>query len=146
MQRARPYLVALTLSLFAILLLAPSQLSSKEMTAKDLVAEASASVKTVSLAEAKESLGKGGVVFLDVREDKEFKSGHIPGAMHLSRGMVEFQIDKKIPDKNIKIFIYCKTGGRASLAAANLIKMGYKNIVNIEGGWDAWMKAGYPVE
>lgn len=137
---------ALLLTVFSILLLLVSNSFAKDMTAKDLVAEAKASVKTVSMADAKSNLGKDGVVFLDVREPKEFKAGHIPGAINIPRGLAEFKIDKSIKNKNAKIFIYCKTGGRATLTAANLIKMGYKNIVNIEGGWEAWMKAGYPVD
>ena len=100
----------------------------------------------MSVSEAKAKLGKSGIVFLDVREPKEFKAGHIPGAINIPRGLAEFKIEKQIPDKNTKIIIYCKTGGRACLSAANLKKMGYKNITNITGGWEAWNKAGYPVE
>ena len=137
---------ALLLAVFSILLLIASNSFAKDMTANDLIAEAKASVQTVSLSEAKSNLGKDGVVFLDVREPKEFKSGHLPGAINIPRGLAEFKIDKSVKNKDTKIFIYCKSGGRALLTAANLIKMGYKNIVNIEGGWEAWMKSGYPVD
>lgn len=118
----------------------------KDMSANDLVAEAKKTVKCISIQDAKALHGKAGVVFLDVREPKEFKAGHIPGAVNIPRGLVEFKIDKSIPDKNSKIVIYCKSGGRACLCGVNLCKMGYKDVVNMEGGWEAWSKAGFPVE
>ena len=118
----------------------------KDMTADDLVKEAKKSVNCISVKDAKALHGKNGVVFLDVREPKEYKSGHIPGDVNIPRGLVEFKIEKKIPDKKTKIVGYCKSGGRACLCGLNLCKMGYKDVVNIEGGWKAWAKAGYPVE
>ncbi|MBN2039450.1 MAG: rhodanese-like domain-containing protein [Spirochaetes bacterium] len=116
------------------------------MTADELVAEAKKSIESVSVNEAKNNLGKKGVVFLDVREPKEYKAGHLPGAINIPRGLLEFFVTKDISDKNTKIFVYCKTGGRSALAAATLVKMGYKNVINVDGGWVAWEKAGYPVE
>ncbi len=116
------------------------------MTKDDLVAEAKKNIVMISVSDAKALFDKGGVIFLDVRDLKEFKSGHIPGAVHISRGFLEFKIGKKIPDKNALIVIYCKTGGRASLATYNLVRMCYKNVKNMDGGWKAWTKAGYPVE
>ncbi len=117
-----------------------------DMTAKDFVAEAKKSIATISVAEGKALFDKGGVIFLDVREPKEYKSGHIPGAINVPRGLLEFKIGKKMPDKNALIVIYCKTGGRASLATYNLVRMCYKNVKNMDGGWKGWSKAGYPVE
>jgi len=119
---------------------------AKDMTASDLVDEAKKNITSISVSDAKALLDKGGVVFLDCRTSKEFKSGHIPGAVNIPRGLLEFKIDKKIPDKNASVVIYCKSGGRASLGCYNLVRMGYKNIKNIDGGWKAWTKAGYPVE
>jgi len=119
---------------------------AKDMTAKDFQAAAKKNITTISVADAKALLDKGGATFLDVREPKEYKSGHIPGAMNVPRGLLEFQIEKKIPDKNAVVAVYCKSGGRSCLASDTLVKMGYKNIKNIDGGWKAWAKAGYPVE
>ena len=119
---------------------------AKDMTAKDLVAEAKKNIVMISVSDAKAMFDKGGVTFLDCRTKKEYKSGHIPGAINIPRGLLEFKIGKKIPDKNASIVIYCKSGGRASLGCCNLVRMGYKNIKNIDGGWKAWSKAGYPVE
>lgn len=115
-------------------------------TAKELVAEARKDICEISVSEAKERLDKGGHLFLDCREPKEFKMGHIPGAMNIPRGLLEFKIDKKVPDRNAKILVYCKSGGRGCLSVCALCRMGYKNVANMAGGWMAWEKAGYPVE
>ena len=119
---------------------------AKDMTAKDLVAEAKKNIASISVSDAKALLDKGGVTFLDCREPKEYKSGHIPGAVNVPRGLLEFKIGKKIPDKNAQIIMYCKSGGRGCLACESIGKMGYKNVKNMDGGWKAWAKAGYPVE
>jgi rhodanese-related sulfurtransferase len=119
---------------------------AKDMTAKELVEEASKNVTTISVADAKALFDKGGVLFLDCRTEKEFKAGHVPGAMNIPRGLLEFQIASKVPDKNASIVMYCKSGGRGCLACESIGKMGYKNVKNMEGGWKAWSKAGYPVE
>ncbi|MBW1715781.1 MAG: rhodanese-like domain-containing protein [Deltaproteobacteria bacterium] len=116
------------------------------MTAKDFVAEAKKSIAEISVSDAKAMLDKGGVLFLDVREPKEYKSGHIPGAINVPRGLLEFKIGKKMPDKNATAVVYCKSGGRSSLATDTLVRMGYKNLKSMDGGWKAWTKAGYPVE
>ena len=116
------------------------------MTAKDLVAEANKHVTNIPVSVAKDLFDEGGYIFLDVRTAKEYKMGHIPGAIHIERGLLEFKINNQIPDKNAQIVTYCKVGGRGSLAAHTLVRMGYKNVINIEGGWVAWEKAGYPVE
>jgi len=119
---------------------------AEDMTADDFKKEALKHITTITLSEAKALLDKGGFTFLDVRTEKEFKKGHIPGAVNFPRGKLEFGIDKKIPDKNTSIVVYCKTGGRSALATYTLVKMGYKNLKNMDGGWKAWTKAGYPVE
>lgn len=119
---------------------------AKDMTGKDFIEEARESIGVVDVAAAKAIFDKGGTLFLDVRTEREFKSGHIPGAMHIPRGLLEFKIGSNVPDKNKEIVVYCKTGGRASLATATLVKMGYKNVKNLDGGWKAWLKAGNPVE
>lgn len=119
---------------------------AEDMTADDLVAEAKKNITIISVEEAKALLDKGGVIFLDCREPKEYKSGHIPGAINIPRGLLEFKIGSKISEKNTPVIMYCKTGGRASLACCSIQRMGYKNVKNIDGGWKAWAKAGYPVE
>jgi rhodanese-related sulfurtransferase len=130
---------------FAFALQGPSVLA-KDMTKKDLVKEAKSKITEITPDEAKAQFDKGGAVFLDCREPSEYKAGHIPGAMNIPRGLLEFKIAKKVPDKNARILLYCKSGGRASLACCSIDRMGYKNVVSIAGGWKAWLKAGYPIE
>ena len=122
------------------------QSMAKDMTATDFVEEAKKDVCEISVSEAKGMLDKGGWIFLDCREPKEFKMGHVPGAINIPRGLVEFKVGKKIPDKNAPIIVYCKVGGRGCLTACTLCRMGYKKVRNMGGGWKAWEKAGYPVE
>lgn len=124
---------------------APAALA-KDMCAKDLVEEAKKNVTMISVADAKALFDKGGTVFIDCRTEKEYRSGHVPGAMNIPRGLLEFQIEGKIPDKNANIVMYCKSGGRACLACESITKMGYENVNNMDGGWQAWLKAGHPVE
>lgn len=83
---------------------------------------------------------------VDVREDREWSQGHIPGAVHLGRGIIERDIEKAIPDKKSEIVLYCGGGFRSALAGENLKKMGYSNPVSMDGGWRGWVEAGGEVE
>jgi len=121
-------------------------LAGQPMTAKDFVKEAKSHIKEISVAEAKTKIEGGNVIVLDVREPNEFKKGHLPKAINLPRGLLEFKVTKKIPNKDANIIVYCKTGGRSALATWVLKRMGYKNAVSMAGGWKAWVKAGYPIE
>jgi rhodanese-related sulfurtransferase len=118
----------------------------KDLTVDEMVKEAKASVCEITVSEAKGFLDKGGHLFIDCREPKEFKMGHIPGAVNIPRGVMEFKIAKQVPDKNEPVVLYCKSGGRGCLATCTLCRMGYRNVKNIDGGWLAWEKAGYPIE
>ena len=144
-MKKRFLFVSVLAFVLTLALTAPTAIA-KDLTKGDMVTAAKATIAQVSAADAKALLDKGGYIFLDVRTSKEFKSGHIPGAVWLSRGLLEFKIAKKVPDKNANIVIYCKSGGRGSLATDTLGKMGYKNVKNMDGGWKAWAKAGYPID
>jgi rhodanese-related sulfurtransferase len=137
-------IIALAIGI-AFALNAPMALA-KDLTKKELVEQAKSKITEIAVADAKAQFDKGGAVFLDCREPNEYKQGHIPGAINIPRGLLEFKIADQVPDKNAKIVMYCKSGGRASLACCSLEPMGYKNVVSIQGGWLAWSKAGYPVE
>ncbi len=119
---------------------------AKDMTKTDFEKEALKHITTISVADAKALFDKGGVTFLDVRTEKEYKKGHIPGAKNVPRGKLEYDIGKAIADKSTSMVVYCKTGGRSCLGTYTLVRMGYKNIKSMDGGWKAWTKAGYPVE
>jgi rhodanese-related sulfurtransferase len=83
---------------------------------------------------------------IDVREDHEWAAGHIPGAVHLSKGTIERDIEQKFPNRETEILLYCGGGYRSALVADNLQKMGYRNVVSVDGGWRGWNAAGLPVE
>lgn len=85
-------------------------------------------------------------LLIDVREDTEWAAGHASGAMHLSKGTIERDIETKVPDKSKTLVLYCGGGFRSALAADALQKMGYKNAISLDGGWRAWNQAGLPVE
>ena len=83
---------------------------------------------------------------VDVREDDEWARGHLPGAMHLGKGIIERDIENLVPDKNALIVLYCGGGFRSALAADNLQKMDYASVLSMDGGWRAWTEAGFPTE
>ncbi len=83
---------------------------------------------------------------VDVREDREWAAGHLPGAIHIGRGVLERDVEAKIPAKDAKIVLYCGGGFRSALAADNLQKMGYTNVISMDGGFRAWTDAGNPIE
>lgn len=115
-------------------------------TAHDLVARAKARIQEVPVTEAEQAM-RGADLVLDVREADEFAAGHIPGAIHMSRGMLEFKLSNapQYQSRDLKIVLYCKTSGRAALAACALQDMGYQNLTSIAGGFDAWVTAAKPV-
>ncbi len=83
---------------------------------------------------------------IDVREDNEFAAGHAAGAMHLGKGVIERDIETKVPDKSATLILYCGGGFRSALAADALQKMGYIDVISLDGGWRAWNEAGLPTE
>jgi rhodanese-related sulfurtransferase len=114
---------------------------------KEMVAKTKATIKVVSAADVKAAIDKKEkAVFLDVRDPGEYGAGHLPGAMNISRGTLEFNVLGKIPDQTAKIYVYCKTAGRSTLATKTLNDLGYKNAVLMDAQFEDWIKAGYPVE
>ncbi|PWU06857.1 MAG: sulfurtransferase [Terriglobia bacterium] len=85
-------------------------------------------------------------VLVDTREDSEWTAGHVKGALHLSKGIIERDIETKVPDKNAKVVLYCGGGFRSALAADNLRKMGYSQPVSLDGGWSALKESGLELE
>ena len=112
-----------------------------------LVEESKTRIRETDIAEVKRRLDAGDKFLLvDVREESEWARGRLPGAVHLSKGVIERDIEKAIPDKSRPIVLYCGGGFRSALAADNLQKMGYTSVISMDGGWRAWTEAGYPVE
>lgn len=85
------------------------------------------------------------LTLVDVREESEFAKGHIPGSIHLGKGVIERDIEARIPDTGTELILYCGGGYRSALAADNLQKMGYTNVISMDGGWRGWTEAGLPV-
>jgi len=114
---------------------------------KEMVAKAKAAIKVVSAEDVKAAIDKKEkAIFLDVRDPNEYAAGHLPGAMNISRGWLEFSVWNKIPDQNAKIYVYCATAGRSALATKTLNDLGYKNAVLMDAQLGDWIKKGYPVE
>jgi rhodanese-related sulfurtransferase len=110
-----------------------------------LVNEAKTRVKEENFRETKKRMDAGEkFILVDTREHSEWARGHLPGAIHLSKGIIERDIEKAIPDKNATIVLYCGGGYRSALAADNLQKMGYRNVISMDGGWRGWTEADFP--
>jgi rhodanese-related sulfurtransferase len=111
-----------------------------------IVDDAKSRVREVNVDEARGKLESGKAKLIDVREDNEWEAGHARGAEHMGRGVIERDIEQRIPDKNAELVLYCGGGFRSALATDNLQKMGYTNVWSMAGGWRAWQAAGAPVE
>ncbi|MDD3354877.1 rhodanese-like domain-containing protein [Zoogloea sp.] len=115
-------------------------------TAHDLVVAAKARIQEVALDDAEPAI-RDADLLIDVREGDEFAAGHIPGAILIPRGMLEFRLSNtpELSTRDLRVLVYCKTGGRAALAAAAMADMGYLHVRSLAGGFDAWTGAGKPV-
>jgi len=100
---------------------------------------------TIAAVQARLSAGEK-LLLVDVREDDEWRAGHIPGAIHLGKGVIERDIEEEIPDHSAEIILYCGGGFRSAIAAESLQQMGYTNIISMDGGMRGWKEAGLPVE
>lgn len=110
-----------------------------------LVNDAKSRVKQIDI-DGYKKLPRESHTLIDVREDNEFAAGHAAGAMHLGKGIIERDIEAKVPAKSTALILYCGGGFRSALAADALQKMGYTDVTSLDGGWRAWNEAGLPVE
>ena len=112
-----------------------------------IVADAKSRVTECTVEAVRERIARGEpFVLVDVREESEFAAGHIPKAVHLGKGVIERDIEGKIPDPATPLVLYCGGGFRSALAADAIQKMGYTNVISMDGGWRAWTEQGLPVE
>jgi len=112
-----------------------------------LVNAAKSRVKQIDIAGYKKMAASGDAhILIDTREESEFAAGHVKGALHLSKGIIERDIETKVPDKSAKLILYCGGGFRSALVADNLQQMGYSNAISLDGGWRALKESGLPLE
>jgi rhodanese-related sulfurtransferase len=112
-----------------------------------IVEDARSRVRELTVDDVKKKLDRGERFHLvDVREESEWAKGHLPRAEHLGKGIIERDIETRIPDATAEIILYCGGGFRSALAADALQKMGYTNVWSMDGGWRGWTEAGLPVE
>ena|SRR6201997_664750 len=112
-----------------------------------LVDDAKSRIKEADFREIKRRLdSRENLTLVDVREDNEWARGHLPGAVHLGKGIIERDVEEALPDKDAPLVLYCGGGFRSALVADSLQKMGYTNVISMDGGWRGWTTAGYPIE
>jgi rhodanese-related sulfurtransferase len=109
-----------------------------------LVQHAKSRVKEIDIAQY-QKMPRESHLLVDVREDREWAEGHAADAIHLSKGIIERDIETRVPDTNTTMVLYCGGGYRSALVADALERMGYRNVISLDGGWRAWNEAGLPV-
>jgi len=108
----------------------------------NLVLEAKRNINEIDVATVKKKVArKEDFMLIDVREDREWESGHLPNAKHIGKGVIERDIERLIPDRQVEIILYCGGGYRSALATESLQKMGYTNVWSMDGGFKAWSTA-----
>jgi rhodanese-related sulfurtransferase len=111
-----------------------------------IVDDAKRQVRETTVDEIKSRLDRGDkFVLVDVREESEWQKDHLPGAIHMSKGVIERDVEHKVPDLNTEMVLYCGGGFRSALAADNLQKMGYTNVISMDGGVRGWREKNYPM-
>ncbi len=112
-----------------------------------LVNDAKSRIREVTVEESQQRLKENpDAKLIDVREDSEWQAAHAAGAEHLGKGIIERDIEEKVPDKSTEVILYCGGGYRSALAADVLQQMGYTNVFSMAGGWKAWRESGAEVE
>ena len=109
-----------------------------------LCEEVRARIREIDVVEAARLAAEPDTLLIDVREESEWAAGHAAGAVHMGRGVIERDIERLVPDPATRLLLYCGGGYRSALAAENLQRMGYRNVLSVAGGWRAWTTAGLP--
>src|SRR5437588_10349667 len=112
-----------------------------------IVDDARSRVRETNVDEVKKRMDRGDKFLLvDVREESEYAKDHLPNAIHLGKGVIERDIEARVPQLDAEMVLYCGGGFRSALAADNLQKMGYTKVISMDGGWRGWTTAGFPIE
>lgn len=113
----------------------------------EIVDDSRTRITELTVEQVKQKMDRGDPFHLvDVREESEWNRDHLPGAIHISKGVIERDIETKIPNPEAEIILYCGGGYRSALAADNLQKMGYRKVLSMDGGYSGWVEAGYPLK
>lgn len=111
-----------------------------------IVDDAKTRVRETNVEEVKKKMDRGSkFILVDVREESEFAKDHLPEAVHLGKGIIERDIEARVPELDAEIVLYCGGGFRSALAADNLQKMGYQNVISMDGGIRGWREKNYPL-
>ncbi len=111
-----------------------------------IVDDARSRIRETNVTEVKKRMDRGEkLLLIDVREESEFAKDHLPGAIHLGKGIIERDIEGRVPDLNAEMILYCGGGFRSALAADNLKKMGYANVISMDGGIGDWREKNFPL-
>ncbi len=111
-----------------------------------IVNQSRKNIRECTVDDVKARLDRGDrFLLVDVREESEYARDHLPGAVHIGKGVIERDIEAKVPDVNTPLVLYCGGGYRSALSADNLQKMGYTNVISMDGGWRGWKDKGYPL-
>ena len=113
-------------------------------TFQQICDDAKTRITEVSTGEVEALLGDPSVTIIDVREQDEYRAGHMPGALGIGRGILEYHIADEVPDTDRKLVVYCRGGNRSALAADSLQKMGYTNVLSLRGGYRTWSEENRP--
>ena len=125
----------------------PNQHQAHNQGFLTLVNEAKSHIRQIDIEGYRKLVGSGEAFMLvDVREDHEWQAGHAASAVHLGKGIIERDIESRVPEKATKLVLYCGGGFRSALVAEALQKMGYTDAISLDGGWRAWQQAGLPLE
>ena len=147
MNRQSVIIIALIIGFFAAAPANADEPKWMQTKTKELVDQARAATKHISIQDLKKAIDEeADVIILDVRTPKEYEVAHIPDAVNVPRGLLEFSIWSLVPDQQETLYVYCKTGARAALAAKVLNDLGYANAIAVDTGGLEWVKAGYPVQ
>jgi rhodanese-related sulfurtransferase len=111
-----------------------------------LVEDAKSRIREISVEETRKKLQSAGARVIDVREESEWAAGHVRGAEYMGRGVLERDVEERIPDKSVELILYCGGGFRSALSADNLQRMGYTNVASMAGGWREWRAKGGEVD
>ena len=113
----------------------------------EIVNDAKSRIQECTVDDARQMIeNEPDIVLVDVREESEYANGHLVSAIHIGKGVIERDIEKLVPDCNKKIILYCGGGYRSALAADALQKMGYSDVISMDGGWRQWNESKYPIE